>query len=190
MTPVEHFPSQSIYSVRLANRGRDSILNDTLQIFLAGEAFAKAPIPAIASGDTASMEIPLSFEPGTLQNPVIVSALALHGPDTLALRHDTIRISTDMIAYDRVSPAMYEDDGRIIIAFSEIECGLDFHLLARDTVTGISLGLNSYGMTPHHRTSPPWTLSDSTLTPSRPWYLTQVPTWFRYIWELETWASE
>ena len=151
MTPVEHFPSQSIYSVRLANRGRDSILNDTLQIFLAGEAFAKAPIPAIASGDTASMEIPLSFEPGTLQNPVIVSALALHGPDTLALQHDTIRISTDMIAYDRVSPAMYEDDGRIIIAFSEIECGLDFHLLARDTVTGISLGLNSYGMTPHHR---------------------------------------
>lgn len=144
LMPAKQANGKTNATVSVQNRGKLT-MDATVEIKMDGKEVGKGEVKNIGTDSIVDVNIEMNISDLKLgDKPKFVVAVNLEGEEETELKDNTkewqMEVGDYVMAYDYVTEDMYEDGYHAIGTSSVIGCGIPFTLLAKDTLTAVSLG--------------------------------------------------
>ncbi len=144
LTPAEQVNGNFTATATVQNRGGKAMTSATVEVKMNGTAVGSATVSNVAVDAIVDVQVPLTVNGLKVGDKVtFIATVNLAGEEEAQQKDNTaeqeVEVSDYVMAYDYVTEDMYTDDYGIG-AQGSIGCGIPFNLVAKDTLTAVSLG--------------------------------------------------
>lgn len=144
LTPVEQVNGTFTATAIVQNRGRLA-MNATVEVKLGENVVGSANVANIGADSIIRVNVPLTVSGLKVGDKAEFTATVKLPGEAEVTQYDNtleqeVEVSSYVMAYDYATEDMYESDEYGIGAQGSIGCGIPFTLVAKDTLTAVSLG--------------------------------------------------